>query len=153
MRRFLWDDAVIPLERAIDALAASEADFDARAFGLWGLYGADSPALVGFCGLRQGPLFVEPELLFGLTETHWGRGLATEAAHAVVGYAFGALRLAAVGAATDVGNDRSTRVLARLGMRFTRRGVHEGLDTLFYRLPAEGWRGTRPATTGTCQTP
>jgi len=139
VRRFLWDDEVIPVERAADALRASESDFDAHAFGLWGLYGITSSEFLGFCGLRLADVVPEPELLFGITEAHWGHGLATEAARAVLAYAFDDLHLAAVGAATDGGNVASARVLDRLGMRLVRRGDHHGLDTLWYRLTHADW--------------
>lgn len=139
VRRFLWDDEIVTAERAAHALRASEADFEARGFGLWGLYAAASPDLIGFCGLRLADVVPEPELLFGLSEAHWGQGLATEAARAVLAYAFDGLRLAAVGAATDAGHVRSAHVLGRLGMRLVRRGDHHGLDTLWYRLSDADW--------------
>jgi [ribosomal protein S5]-alanine N-acetyltransferase len=139
VRRFLWDDEIITAEQATDALRTSETSFDAHAFGLWGLYAIGSSELLGFCGLRLADVVPEPELLFGLTEAHWGRGLAAEAARAVLGYAFDDLRLTAVGAATDAGNVASARVLDRLGMRLVRRGEHHGLDTSWYRLTNADW--------------
>jgi NAD-dependent deacetylase len=138
VRRFLWDDKIIPVEMAEDALGASARDFADRRFGLWGLHERDAPdALIGFCGLRTGGIASEPELLFGLRPSHWGRGLATEASRAVMDYAFGALGLPEVVAATDAPNERSARTLLRLGMMFERRADHQGLDTLFYRRRRE----------------
>jgi RimJ/RimL family protein N-acetyltransferase len=139
VRRFLWDDHVISRSQAALPLQVSEQDFRERRFGLWGLYLPSAPNLIGFCGLRRADVVPEPELLFGLSEIHWGRGLATEAARAVLQYAISDLGLEAIGAATDVLNVRSIRVLDRLGMSQVRRADHHGLDTLFYRLSAENW--------------
>ena len=131
VRRYLWDDMVITRERAAEAIAASDADFAARRYGLWAVIENESGQIAGFCGLRSSDEGA-PELLYGLWPRFWGKGLATEAAQAVLSYAF-ALGHEVVVAATDVPNDASARVLERLGMRFERRGKLNGLDTLFFR--------------------
>ena len=135
VRRFLWDDEVIPLATAAAVASASAADFATRRFGLWSIHtSGDGASLAGFCGLRTEGIGAEPELLFGLLPAFWGHGLAREAAQAVLAYGFGTLDLPRIVAATDAPNERSARMLASLGMRFDRRGDHHGLDTLFYSL-------------------
>jgi ribosomal-protein-alanine N-acetyltransferase len=136
VRRFLWDDKVIPIETAAEVTGASARDFDRHRFGLWSVITRDDGRLAGFCGLRTDGVGDEPELLFGLLPDFWGRGLAREAARAVLAYAFDTLHLARVIAATDVPNQPSARTLLSLGMRFERRASHHGLDTLFYGLTA-----------------
>lgn len=54
---------------------------------------------------------------YGIGRAYWGRGLAVEAAHAVMAWAFEVLELEGVWASTSVGNLRSQRVLEKLGMR------------------------------------
>lgn len=136
VRKYLWDDVVITKETAAGALAASADDFARRGFGLWAIHDHATAELVGFCGLRQSD--DEPaELLYGLLPAWCGKGLATEAARAVLAYAFTSLRMREVVAATDVPNSASVRVMERLGMQFERRGTLNGLDTLFYRVTPE----------------
>jgi ribosomal-protein-alanine N-acetyltransferase len=143
VRRFLWDDRVIPMETAADVTQGSARDFDRHRFGLWSLVTRDEGRLAGFCGLRTEGVGDEPELLFGLLPAFWGHGLAREAARAVLAYAFDSLSLARVIAATDVPNQRSAKTLNALGMRLERRATHNGLDTLFYALTStELNRGT-----------
>ena len=137
VRRYLWDDVVIPREQAVAVLAASEADFAAHGYGLWAVCVPETGELIGFCGFRPAEEG-EPELLYGLAPRWWGQGLATEAAQAVLGYGFDTLGFERVVAATDVPNAASVRVMERLGMRFERRGELNGLDTLFYALPRPG---------------
>jgi RimJ/RimL family protein N-acetyltransferase len=55
------------------------------------------------------------ELLYSLALTHWSRGLVTEAATAVLAYAFDTLALPEVLATTDDGNHPSLGLLTRLG--------------------------------------
>lgn len=134
IREYLWDGEVISLERALDALHTSAADFRDCHFGLWGLQVRPAAELAGFCGLRRAALMPEPELLFGLRQAYWGCGLGFEAADTVLAYAFGPLELPVVGAATDVTNHRSIRLLERLGMSRIREAVVQALPTLFYGL-------------------
>jgi RimJ/RimL family protein N-acetyltransferase len=135
VRKYLWDGLVITRERAAQVVAASQADFAAHRYGLFAIVENTSGRIIGFCGLRSGEMGA-PELLFGLFPRYWGKGLATEAANAVLSYAF-ALGHPEVMAATDVPNDASARVLERLGMKLERRGKLNGLDTLFFKKSYE----------------
>jgi [ribosomal protein S5]-alanine N-acetyltransferase len=142
VRRYLWDDEVISLERAREVLDSSARDFAERRYGLWGACDAASGALTGFAGCRPWPAG-QPELMYGLWPAWWGRGLATEAAHGVLAHVFETLGHPVVMAATDPPNTASVRVLERLGMTFDWRGEMHGLDTLVYRLSRERWRRVR----------
>lgn len=142
MRRYLCDDTIVSREQSQEWLEGSTAGFAQRRFGLWGTHDAASNALIGFCGCRDWPSG-EPELMYGLSRPWWGRGLATEAATAVLDYVFETLGHPVVMAATDPPNVASIRVMERLGMAFDWRGEMHGLDTVVYRLSRERWRGSR----------
>ncbi len=111
-----------PLTRAeSDALVDRiEAHFADRG---WGPYAAElraTGAFVGFIGLSV-PVFrahFTPcvEIGWRLAAEHWGKGLATEGARAVLDYAFTELRLPEVVSFTTVANLRSRRVMEKLGM-------------------------------------
>jgi [ribosomal protein S5]-alanine N-acetyltransferase len=135
VRRFLWDDQAIPIARTKAAIEQSHRLFGERHFGLWGAWSIEGPpTLVGFGGLwpfREPP---ELELLFGVSEPHWGRGYATEIAKAVIEYCFDSLAMPLVRASTDVGNVASIRVLEKLGFGFVFRSPVGGLDMVFYEL-------------------
>lgn len=136
VRRFLWDDEVIPLERTRAAIGQSQGLFDERRHGLWGAWPHDDArSLVGVAGLwpfRDPP---ELELLYGVAQHHWGNGYATEIAQAVIAHCLTSLAMPLVRASTDAANVASVRVLEKLGFRFVRRGVVGGLDTVYYELP------------------
>jgi ribosomal-protein-alanine N-acetyltransferase len=136
VRRYLWDDEVITRERAEETVREAVAAQDVEAVGGWIVLDRSSGAVAGFAALlRREP--GDPELLYGLAPEWWRRGVATEAARAVLTYALGPLGRSRVTAATDVPNAASARVLERLGMRFTHRGTLNGLDTLFYEVRRE----------------
>lgn len=132
VRRFLWDDVVIPAEQTAEIIAKSAALFDERRFGVWAAWHRIDAQLIGFGALwffRDPP---ELELLYGVDENRWGHGYAPEIAQAVVDYAFQRLNMPSLRASTDVGNTASVRVLEKLGFRFIHRATVGGLDTIFY---------------------
>jgi RimJ/RimL family protein N-acetyltransferase len=59
----------------------------------------------------------QAEMGFTFARAHHGRGLAREAAEAVLGYTFDVLGLHRVVAVADCENERSVALLERLGMR------------------------------------
>jgi ribosomal-protein-alanine N-acetyltransferase len=59
-------------------------------------------------------------LFWALFPDHWGQGYATEAAAAMIAYAFGDLRLRRIVATTEHDNAKSINVMRRLGMRLER---------------------------------
>jgi RimJ/RimL family protein N-acetyltransferase len=113
--RFLWDGQAVPRARVDAVIAASEADFAERGFGLWTIHAADQRA--GFCGLRVEADTGRVELLYALDPRFQGRGLAAEAARAVLADAFSRRWLPRVYAGTNRANAPSVRVLERAGLR------------------------------------
>lgn len=132
VRRFLFDDEVLTRGRAAELVEESVRLARDEGTGLWGarLHGASE--LIGFCGFwyfRDPP---ELELLFALAEPHWGRGLATEMAAAMLRHGFDTLGFTRTAGSTDAANVASARVMEKAGMRFVRRATVGGLETVFY---------------------
>jgi ribosomal-protein-alanine N-acetyltransferase len=150
VRRFLWDDEIIPLARTEAALEENTRLFDERRYGLWGARarGASADPLVGFAGLwffREPP---ELELVYGIADEACGRGYATEIARAVVAYAFEELDMPILRGSTDRANAASVRVLEKIGFAFVDRRTISGLDTVFYALERAAARGERTHASG-----
>lgn len=80
-------------------------------------------AIMGMAGLArlEGP---EPELGHWLGSDFWGQGYATEAARAVIDYAFDELRHDALQAGARVTNPASRRVLEKCGFQWTGVGLY-----------------------------
>lgn len=106
----------------------------------------DDDALVGDCMLAIGVgLPPTAEIGYTVAPDAQGHGLATEAAGALVGYAFGRHGVSAVRAVTDARNAASVGVAERLGMRLvgsvrtTFKG--EACDEHTYELRRTAWSG------------
>jgi ribosomal-protein-alanine N-acetyltransferase len=106
--------------RSAAFVAAMEASFSDRGYGLWVLELAGEAPFVGCAGLLEVrdelPFAPAVELGWRLARPWWGRGLATEAASAAVAYAFGELALGELVAYTAGRNVRSRHVMERLQM-------------------------------------
>jgi RimJ/RimL family protein N-acetyltransferase len=104
-----------------DALAARiQRHFDEHGFGLWAVEIAEVTPFAGFIGLSI-PRFEAHftpcvEIGWRLGAPFWGQGYAGEGAAAVLELAFGSLRLDEVVSMTAVGNERSRRVMEKIGM-------------------------------------
>ena len=140
VRRFLWDDRVIDLATVDGVIAASAATFANEGFGHFALCESAGGPLSGTGGLHRYAPGAEPELLYSLAPERWGRGLATEAARAVVEDAFARLGMPRVLARADVPNRDSVRVMERLGMTYAGEREEGGLRLVSYTLAREDSR-------------
>ncbi|MGJ6965135.1 GNAT family N-acetyltransferase [Streptosporangium sp. G11] len=113
VRRHLFDDEPVLPDLVARLVEDSHRDFAERGYGLWAL--VPDSALAGVCGLRRTD-DGEVELLYSLSPARWREGLITEAATAILEYAFGTLSLPRVVAEVDEGNTASVRTALRLGM-------------------------------------
>lgn len=121
VRQFLWDDVVIAREAVDEIVAFHLATAERHGIGSWTLHAEvqhHTPAarIAGFCGFRFIDAGPEIELMYGLRGEHWGKGLATEACGAVLGYLWRSTNFQQVHARTDPPNKTSIGVIERLGM-------------------------------------
>ncbi len=86
-------------------------------FGLLAIVDRGSGRVVGEAGLQVLEGGPDVELGYTLSRAAWGRGFATEAARAVLRWAFAGLGLERVVAVADPANAASLHVLDKLGMR------------------------------------
>jgi len=117
-------DAVRYIEEKLLAL------YRDHGFGLWLVERRHDGAAVGMCGLVKRAGLDDVDLGFALLAEHRGRGYAFESATAVMNWAHEASGLTRLVALTSRGNDRSERLLARLGFRFERDTRMPDGDTL-----------------------
>jgi len=134
VRRYLWDNEVIPFEQTASIVQASARLFEKKGFGLWGAFDLENGELIGFCGYWY---FYDPpelQILYGIAAAHWGKGYATELAGVVIERGFQVHGFERVAGATDVPNRASARVMEKVGMKLERRAMKNGVDTLFYAI-------------------
>ncbi len=149
--RFIGRNGPLTRPQSDESLAAIEAHWADRGFGLWAAERRDSGAPIGFIGLAT-PLFL-PEVLpavevgWRLARPHWGNGFATEGAQVAVEQGFATLELGRVVSITVHDNVRSQRVMAKLGFSLDRAAVHPQMGTIVQvrAITRAAWSASRSA--------
>ena len=126
-------------ETTREFLAVNERLWAARGYGLWLIRDRDSGEFAGRAGLNDLDIEgkAETELAYSLMPDFWGRGLATELAHAMVKIGFETLKLPALIALTLHTNAKSRRVMEKAGFRYERDVVKMDLPHILCRQRAE----------------
>lgn len=135
-----WEKSDLPLFANMNAdvrvmqyfpstLSQAESDFLAekiqlelkeKEYGLWALEVVGIAPFIGFVGLHYHdfPAHFTPciEIAWRLSHDHWNKGYAFEAASKVIEYAFQTLKLHELVSFTTKKNERSRKLMERLGM-------------------------------------
>lgn len=152
LARSLWSDpAVTKLmasepwsnQKVQDRLNTEINNAEIHGVQYWPIFLLTDGSFVGACGLK--PYKPEErifEMGYHLVPSAWGKGMASEAAGAVVKYAFQTLNLAAIFAGHHPDNAPSGRVLEKLGFRRIgeKRFEGTGLMHVTYQLTVEEYR-------------
>ena len=96
----------------------------------WAVIWRDADKMIGTCGFTRFTLESNSaETGYVLNPRYWGIGVAPEALRAVMRFGFMELRMHRLEARYMIGNDRSRRVMEKVGMRYE--GTHR--DSLFVK--------------------
>ena len=145
--------AVLSPEETDAAMERIERHFSEHGFGLLAAEDRRDGSFAGFIGLAvpdfDAPFMPAVEIGWRLATTHWGQGLATEGARAVLRHAFESIGLGSVVSMTTTVNLRSQRVMEKLGMTHNSQDDfdyphlpkgHPLRSHVLYRLSRDEWR-------------
>lgn len=136
--RFIADRGVRTLEEArVYLLDRPLASYEKYGFGLYAVVLKETDAPIGMCGLIKRDALDDVDIGYAFLERYWGKGYAPEAARAVIDYGLHALGLKRIIAYTSLDNDRSIRVLEKLGFRYEKTITLPGYigDSKLFVLP------------------
>ena len=74
------------------------------------------------------------EIGWWLAKAYWGRGLATEAARAVLRFGFESVGLTRIVAIAQPANRPSVHIMEKLGMSFERGLIRSGVHVVLYSI-------------------
>ena len=126
-----WD-----LNRTKAIVARMRALEEAQGYGFYPAVLKESGAIVGHAGLGHLEGTEEVELAYLFDEPQWGKGLATEAARAILGYGFATIGLERIVAVAFPENRRSIEVMKRCGMTYEGLARHFDRDVVKYEIGA-----------------
>src|SRR6266404_4411131 len=117
--RFVPDKLLLNVEQARQILVDHPiADYRKYGFGRGACILKSTGEQIGFAGLKYLEELGEVDVAFRLMRTHWGLGLATEAALAAVRFGFADLDLKRIIGLVMPENIASVRVLEKTGLRY-----------------------------------
>ena len=112
---------LLTAERSDAMIVRIEEHFERHGFGLFAVEERTNAQFIGYVGLMipsfQAPFMPAVEIGWRLAAEYWGRGLATEAARAVLHYGLDNLALDSVVSFAVPQNLRSLRVMEKIGMK------------------------------------
>lgn len=127
--RFIGDRGVRTVEAARDYLVQGPIDsYERHGYGLYLTELKSGLVPIGMCGLLKREFLSHPDVGFAFMPAFRSHGYAFEAASAVLTHARHALNLQRVVAVVSPGNERSIKLLAKLGMAAEGRMTWPGAD-------------------------
>jgi RimJ/RimL family protein N-acetyltransferase len=119
--RFIGDKGVRTVEDARGYIETGPlASYARHGFGLYVVARKADPAPIGLCGLVKRDVLPDVDVGYAFLPQHRGNGYAHEAAAAVLRFARDQVGLPRIAAITNSENERSIRVLEKLGLSFER---------------------------------
>lgn len=139
-----WDQAKI--ERFV---AICQERYATPGFGMWAAVLRDTPdKIVGHCGLQHLAKTENVEIAWIFGKEYWNRGLATEAARAVLEHGFDKLGLLRIVAVAEPPNGASLRIMQKLAMTLQGPVRYYDRDLTMYALEARDYAAARKAAPG-----
>jgi len=127
-REYIGDKGVATMADAVAYIEQGPmANFEKFGYGALVVERLEDGERAGMCGLFRRDSLDMPDLGFAMLARYFRLGYATEASLGVIGWARDTLRLPRLAAIVDDGNQRSRRLVEKLGFGFARR----------YRMPGE----------------
>lgn len=136
---FLGNKPVTVIEQSVDIIKNIQQQYKEFGIGRWAVILKETGAFIGWSGIK----FITTEINnnknfyeigYRFIEKHWGKGYATEAGKAFVDYAFNEMKVEALYAYADAGNESSRKILEKLGFHFVNSFVFDEELEVWYEL-------------------
>lgn len=138
LMRYVGNNQPLSRELTQKWIDVSINNYQTKGYGCSAVISKADGEFIGYCGLVQSADVKPPqeaELIYALKKSHWGQGLATEVAGAMLAYGFKQCGLKRVVATIDPANTGSVHVVQKLGMTYYKSEADEfGLPTDFYEV-------------------
>lgn len=131
--RYVGGSPVVSIRQSQEAIRRVQEYYERHpGFGIFAAVEKQSWAFVGWFALKHLDQTTEVEIGYRLLKMHWGKGLATEMGHQIVGHGFGMLKLPKLVAVTQAGNSASQRVLTKLGFYYVGERMHDNQPVHYF---------------------
>ena len=145
VHRYLGDAVVESIDQSRKQIASIRQEYLENGIGRWAMIEKSTHHFLGWCGLKLEKRTINHhsnfyDLGYRLIKRYWGKGYATEAAKAVLGYGFGNRNIQEIYADADKNNIASKRVLEKAGLTFVETFDDEGYAVDWYKITKIEWQ-------------
>lgn len=136
---YLGNKPVTTIEQSAAYIENLQQQYKDFGTGRWAVILKETNEFIGWSGIK----FITDEINnhknfyeigYRFIEKHWGKGYATEAGKAFIDHAFNEMKVEAVYAFADEGNDNSRKILEKLGLQFVNSFEYEGEMEVWYKI-------------------
>lgn len=136
---YLGNKPVTTIEQSKEYIENLQQQYKDFRIGRWAVILKETNEFIGWSGIK----FINYEINnhqnfyeigYRFIEKHWGKGYATEAGKAFIDYAFNEMKVDALYAYSDEGNENSRKILEKLGLQYVNSFEYEGELEVWYQL-------------------
>lgn len=136
---YLGNKPVAAIEQSAAYIENLHQQYKEYGTGRWAVVLKETNEFIGWSGIK----FITDEINnhqnfyeigYRFIEKHWGKGYATEAGKAFIEYAFNEMKVDALYAYADEGNENSRKILEKLGLQYVNSFEYEGETEVWYEL-------------------
>jgi RimJ/RimL family protein N-acetyltransferase len=137
--RYIGEGQVLSRDEAWRNLALMLGHWQLRGYGQWAVEERESGKFIGRVGFWNPEGWPGLELGWMLRREFWGQGFATEAARALLPFAFLDLKQTRIISLIRPGNQASVRVADRLGEKLVGKVNLKGMEAMVYEIRHQDW--------------
>jgi [ribosomal protein S5]-alanine N-acetyltransferase len=149
VHRYLGQQPVTDRAQLTEVIAFIRQQYSDHGIGRWAVIAKVNAKFIGWAGLKW---MTSPcnghvhyyDLGYRFIRSVWGQGYATEAAQALVAYAFVQRAATEVFAMADAGNGASRRVLEKAGLRYLETFIQDDAPHDWFRIGLAEWLAVNP---------
>jgi len=139
VHRFLGKKPVKHIDESRAYIETIQGQYKKYGIGRWAVVLKETNEFIGWSGIKLITNEINKhqnfyEIGYRFIEKHWGKGYATEAGKAFVTYAFNEMKVEALYAYADEGNENSRKILEKLGLRYVNSFEYEEELEVWYEL-------------------
>ena len=124
-------DEPFPSVEAARIFLEAYSHYQNHGYGRWAVITKENDEWIGWCGLKyhdEGYV----DIGFRFFQKHWGKGYASEAALASLAYGRNKLKLPVIVGRVAAENIASVRVLEKIGLKYFKKDVCNGIENARY---------------------
>lgn len=136
--RYVGDGVTLDREGVAHWIGVCQQKYNERGYGTSAVFEKETGRFIGYCGVVRAAGRDFDELIYVYHVDSWGKGYATEAGRAMIGYVFARTGLERIYATIHPHNEASIKVTEKLGFTFERQVIDDdGTPVNYYVIPRE----------------